>query len=85
MNSVAPAAAEQQPIFCIEAERTPLEGAVASEYGEGFASEGFFVVPSQLTGFVQTGAPAGESGTGWDSALRLRRCWPCCSIHLPKP
>ena len=58
MDSVAPAAAEQQPIFRLDAERTPLEDAVASEYGEGFSSGGFLVIPSQLRGFVQTGAPA---------------------------
>ena len=58
MDSVAPAAAEQQPIFRLEAERTPLEEAVASEYGEGLASEGFIVIPSQLKGFVQNCAPA---------------------------
>ena len=58
MNSVAPAAAEQPPIFSMQAERTPLEGAVASELGEGLASEGFIVLPSQLKGFVQAGAPA---------------------------
>ena len=58
MNSVAPEAAEQPPIFHAEAARTPLQEAVASELGAGLASSGFLVLPSQMEGFVQTGAPA---------------------------
>ena len=57
MTSVPPAAVEQPPIFHVEAERTPLQEAVASELGEGLASSGFLVLPSQMEGFVQTGEP----------------------------
>lgn len=57
MSSVAPTAAEQPPIFHAEAERTPLQAAAASELGEGIASSGFLVLPSQLEGFVQAGEP----------------------------
>ena len=58
MPSVAPVAAEQPPIFRAEPARTPLQEAVASELGAGLASSGFLVVPSQMEGFAQTGAPA---------------------------
>lgn len=57
MTSVPPMAVEQPPIFHVEAERTPLQEAVASELGEGLASSGFLVLPSQMEGFVQTGEP----------------------------
>ena len=57
MSSVAPTAAEQPPIFHAEAERSPLEAAVASELAEGLAASGFLVLPSQMEGFVQVGAP----------------------------
>ena len=58
MTSVPPAAVEQPPIFHVEAERTPLQDAVASELGEGLASSGFLVLPSMMEGFAQSGAPA---------------------------
>lgn len=57
MSSVAPTAAEQPPIFHAEAGRTPLQATVASELGDGLVSSGFLVLPSQLGGFVQVGAP----------------------------
>ena len=57
MTSVAPAAAEQPPIFHVEADRTPLQKAVSSELGGELAS-GFLVLPSQMEGFVQVGAPS---------------------------
>lgn len=60
MTSLAPAAAEQPPIFHAEAARTPLQVAVASELGEGLAESGFLVLPSQMEGFVQAGAPLEE-------------------------
>ncbi len=60
MSSVAPAAAEQPPVFHVEAERTPLQATVASELGEGLARSGFLVLPSRMEGFVQTGAPIEE-------------------------
>lgn len=59
MTSVAPVAAEQPPIFHAEAERTPLQVAVASELGVGLASA-FLVIPSQLDGFAQAGEPREE-------------------------
>jgi len=52
-------AAEQPPIFHAQAERTPLQAAVASELGEGLASSGFPVLPSRMEGFAQVGAPVG--------------------------
>ena len=60
MTSLAPTAAEQPPIFHAETGRTPLQAAVASELGEELADSGFLVLPSQLEGFVQTGAPLEE-------------------------
>lgn len=60
MSSVAPTAAEQPPIFHAEAVRTPLQAAVASELSDGLASSGFLVLPSQMEGFVQVGAPVEE-------------------------
>lgn len=57
MNSVAPAAAGQPPIFHAEAERSALQQAVAAELGEGLSSSGFLVLPSRMEGFVQTGEP----------------------------
>ena len=59
MTSVAPAAAEQPPIFHAEAARTPLQEAVASELGGELASA-FLVLPSHLDGFVQVGEPREE-------------------------
>ena len=56
MTSVAPAAVEQPPIFHVPADRTPLQEAIAAELG-GELAEGFLVLPSQMEGFVQTGAP----------------------------
>lgn len=57
MNSVAPAAAEQPPIFHADPQRTALEEAVAPALGEQMVSEGFIVVPSFLEGFRQTDMP----------------------------
>ena len=57
MHSVAPDAAWQPPLFHAEADRTPLQEAVASELAEVLASSGFLVLPSQLGGFAQTAAP----------------------------
>ena len=62
MASVAPAAAEQPPIFSMPADRTPLQEAVAAELGDGLA-EGFLVLPSQVEGLVQAGAPAASFET----------------------
>lgn len=96
MTSVPPAAVEQPPIFHVEAERTPLQEAVASELGEGLASSGFLVLPSQMEGFVQTGEPreSVEVATVVAAARRLphaARCRarttpheaPCLSVSPP--
>ena len=57
MTSVAPAAVERPSIFHAAADRTPLQEAVAAELGDELAG-GFLVLPSQMEGFVQVGAPA---------------------------
>jgi len=80
MNSVSPAAAEQPPIFHVEAERTGLQKAVARELGEDLASSGFLVLPSGLEGFVQTQAPlvrtnAVDFGTYKKRSLRAVTEW----------